>query len=175
MHSSDLSSTLQCVSKPPRQMFSIRSITDGLILTLPSSPPTLESNVIPASPNRLSGPTEGASEDNENSRSSSFIRNCRLNHPISIEPNCPHTRRNDLTEMVEFAPHDRLVEALKAPDRYPFTLLKSTTSKALLQEYHDYLREHNAKLFGGRRQRIVFWELWPGAQSIHPLFVSVHR
>ena len=73
--------------------------------------------------------------------------------------------------MVEFAPHDRLIEALRTSDQYPYTLVKKTTSRAILEGYSDHLKEHNGKLFGGSKQRVVFWDLWPGVPSTVPRFV----
>jgi hypothetical protein len=73
------------------------------------------------------------------------------------------------TGMLEFDPYDRLVDACKNSSRYPYTLLKETTSRAVLEGYSEHLRQNDADLFDSSKQRLVLWEAWPGTQSMsHP-------
>lgn len=78
--------------------------------------------------------------------------------------------------MIEFDPYDRLVDACRNSSRYPYTLLKETTSRAVLEGYSDHLLQNDDALFDSSKQRLVLWEAWPGAQSsssyLHPRPVS---
>lgn len=68
--------------------------------------------------------------------------------------------------MADFDPYDRLIDAFRKSDQYPYTLLKETTSRAVLEGYQEYLVENDADLFDDSSQRLIFWEAWPGAPSI---------
>lgn len=69
--------------------------------------------------------------------------------------------------MAEIDPHDRLLEACRNADQYPYTLLKNTISRAILKNYYTYLSQNEAALLDGPNHRIIFWELWLGEQSTY--------
>jgi hypothetical protein len=74
--------------------------------------------------------------------------------------------------MAELDPYDRLLEACKNAKRYPsgYTLLKKTTSRAVLDEYYNYLLLNDSVLFARNisTQCLLLWELWPGEQRTTP-------
>lgn len=71
--------------------------------------------------------------------------------------------------MAEFDPYDRLMDACRNFTQYPYTLLKETTPRAVLEGYHDHLLQNDDALFDSSSQRLVLWEAWPGTDSTsHP-------
>lgn len=80
--------------------------------------------------------------------------------------------------MTEFNPYDRLIDACRNSSEYPYTLLKKTTSRTVLEGYHHHLFQNDAALFNSSLNpdgsksphRLIFWEAWPGTQStlLHP-------
>jgi hypothetical protein len=78
--------------------------------------------------------------------------------------------------MTEFNAYDRLIDACRNSSEYPYTLLKKTTSRTILEGYHHHLFENDAALFNSAYtadgskspHRLIFWEAWPGTQSTLP-------
>lgn len=70
---------------------------------------------------------------------------------------------------MEFDPYDRLNDACRNSSQYPYTLLKETNSRAILEGYHEHLVHNDAALFDSSNEQLLFWEAWPGTQRIpHP-------
>jgi hypothetical protein len=67
--------------------------------------------------------------------------------------------------MTEFDPYDRLIESCRNSSQYPYTLLNETTTRSVLEGYHDHLIRNAAALFDDSNPCLAFWEAWPGTQS----------
>ena len=75
--------------------------------------------------------------------------------------------------MAEFDPQDRLNDACRNSDLYPYTLLTKTTSRAVLEGYRQHLAKKDADLFDSSKEHPLFWEAWPATQSTTPTLVQV--
>ena len=64
--------------------------------------------------------------------------------------------------MIEFSPHEQLKQRCSTSDEYPHTLFTTRMSRTLLRDYHDYMKQNDAALFGGPKQQIVFRDLREG-------------
>ena len=75
--------------------------------------------------------------------------------------------------MAEFDPQDRLTDACRNSSLYPYTLLTKTTSRAVLEGYHQYLTDNDADLFDSSKERLLFWRHGRQHRVLPPTLVQV--
>jgi hypothetical protein len=77
--------------------------------------------------------------------------------------------------MTEFDPYDRLIESCRNSSQYPYTLLNETTTRSVLEGYHDHLKRNDAALFDDSNPCLAFWEAWPGTQRFKKIKIRDNK